>query len=46
LSDTFPIQTYLKEGDSLSRLIFSFDLEYVIKVVAENQEGFKLKVLR
>ena len=46
LSDTFPIQIYLKGGDVLSPLIFSFDLEYVIKEVAETREGFKLNALR
>jgi len=26
LSDTFPVQTYMDEGDVLSPLIFNFDL--------------------
>ena len=46
LSDTFPIQTYMKEGDVLSPLIFSFHLGYVIMAVAEDQEGFKLNAVR
>jgi hypothetical protein len=28
LSDIFPIQNSLKEGDALSPLLFNFDLEY------------------
>jgi hypothetical protein len=31
LSDSFPIQNGLTEGDALSSLLFNFALEYVIK---------------
>jgi hypothetical protein len=38
LSDSFPIQNGLKQGDALSQLLFSF----AIGKVQENQVGLKL----
>jgi hypothetical protein len=35
LSDYFPIQNGLKQGDALSPLLFNFAVEYVIRKVQE-----------
>jgi hypothetical protein len=45
LSDSFPIQNGLKQGDALSPMLFNFALN-MNRNVQENQVGLKLNGLR
>jgi len=38
----FPSRNGLKQGDALSPLLFNFDIEYAIRRVQVNQQGWKL----
>jgi hypothetical protein len=39
MSDSFPIQNGLKQGDALSPLLFNFPLEYGIRKIQEKPGG-------
>jgi hypothetical protein len=39
LSDKFPVQNGLKQGDALPPLLLNFSLEYAIRKVQEIQVG-------
>ena len=42
LSSSFPIENGLKQGDTLSPLLFNFDLEYVTRKVQETNLGLDM----
>ena len=42
VSDRFPVRNGLKQGDTLSPMLYNFALEYAIMMVQVNRDGLKL----
>jgi sorting nexin-29 len=42
LSETYPVQNGLKQGNTLSTLLLNFDLQYATSKVHDDEEGLEL----